>query len=149
MTVRVRPMTAADIPLLLEIESDLFGREAWSEALFRSELAEVESRAYFVAVDDGEIIGYAGLCSYVDDAWLQTLAVRRDRQRHGTGRLLLEHVLAEADRRGPTAVGLEVRADNEAAQALYRGYGFAQIGRRRGYYQPSNVDAVIMQRAGG
>jgi N6-L-threonylcarbamoyladenine synthase len=39
---------------------------------------------------------------------------------------------------------LEVRADNEAAQSLYRSLGFEQIDLRRGYYQPENIDAVIM-----
>ena len=41
---------------------------------------------------------------------------------------------------------LEVRADNEAAQRLYQRRGFTEIGRRRGYYQPSGADAVVMKR---
>ena len=41
---------------------------------------------------------------------------------------------------------LEVRADNETAQGLYQRRGFAEIGRRRGYYQPSGADAVVMKR---
>jgi ribosomal-protein-alanine N-acetyltransferase len=41
---------------------------------------------------------------------------------------------------------LEVRADNEHAQGLYRRRGFTEVGRRRGYYQPSGADAVVMKR---
>jgi ribosomal protein S18 acetylase RimI-like enzyme len=42
-------------------------------------------------------------------------------------------------------VFLEVRADNPIAMGLYRSLGFAEIGVREGYYQPDNVDAVIMR----
>ena len=36
--------------------------------------------------------------------------------------------------------------DNERAQRLYRQLGFAQVGLRRGYYQPSGADALVMRR---
>jgi len=39
-----------------------------------------------------------------------------------------------------------VRTDNARAQQLYRRYGFAQIGVRRGYYQPSGTDALVMRK---
>ncbi|WP_324278452.1 GNAT family N-acetyltransferase [Blastococcus brunescens] len=63
----------------------------------------------------------------------------------GIGSLLLDELLAEADRRSPVVL-LEVRADNETAQHLYRRRGFVEIGRRRGYYQSSGADAVVMRR---
>ena len=59
---------------------------------------------------------------------------------------LLENMLAEAARRGCTEVFLEVRVDNDRAQHLYRRYGFAGVGLRRGYYQPSGADALVMRR---
>ena len=97
--------------------------------------------------DDGSVLGYAGLAvSPPDEAWVQNVAVRRDAQRRGIGRLLLEALLAEAARRGARSTLLEVAADNAPAQRLYAGYGFEPIGVRRGYYQPSNTDALVMQR---
>jgi [ribosomal protein S18]-alanine N-acetyltransferase len=39
-----------------------------------------------------------------------------------------------------------VRTDNDRAQRLYRRYGFTDIGIRRGYYQPSGADALVMRR---
>jgi ribosomal-protein-alanine N-acetyltransferase len=36
--------------------------------------------------------------------------------------------------------------DNLAAQRLYDVYGFQAVGIRRGYYQPSNIDALVMRR---
>jgi ribosomal-protein-alanine N-acetyltransferase len=55
-------------------------------------------------------------------------------------------LLSEARRRGCGEVYLEVRVDNERAQRLYRQLGFAQVGLRRGYYQPSGADALVMRR---
>jgi ribosomal-protein-alanine N-acetyltransferase len=65
---------------------------------------------------------------------------------HGIGSALLAALLAEARRRGCSEMFLEVRADNTRAQRLYKWWGFADIGIRRGYYQPSNTDAIVMRR---
>ncbi len=131
---------------VLPIEADLFGAEQWSAAMFWNEL----SHGHFYRVvtdDDGTVLGYAGLAvAPPDEAWVQNVAVRRDVQRRGVGRLLLEALLAEAARLGVRAVLLEVAADNAPAQRLYAMYGFEPIGVRRGYYQPSNTDALVMQR---
>lgn len=133
------------IEAVLPIEADLFGREQWTAGMFWSELAA--GYHYLAALDGDEVIGYAGLAVVPpDEAWVQNVAVRRDHQRHGVGRALLEALLAEADRRGVSKVLLEVAVDNAPAQKLYAAYGFEQIGVRRGYYQPSNTDAVVMMR---
>ncbi|WP_089155205.1 ribosomal protein S18-alanine N-acetyltransferase [Micromonospora sp. NBS 11-29] len=131
---------------VLPIEADLFGAEQWSPGMFWNELAN--GHFYLVATDDdGSVAGYAGLAvAPPDEAWVQNIAVRRDAQRRGIGRLLLEALLAEAARRGVRSTLLEVAADNGPAQRLYATYGFEPIGVRRGYYQPSNTDALVMQR---
>jgi ribosomal-protein-alanine N-acetyltransferase len=130
---------------LLPIEADLFGAERWSAAMFWNELAN--GHYYRVAVQDGEVVGYAGLAvTAPDEAAVQNLAVRRDRQRHGIGEALLADLLAEADRRSAHRVILEVAVDNQPAQRLYRRHGFAPAGIRRRYYQPSNTDALTMIR---
>jgi ribosomal-protein-alanine N-acetyltransferase len=138
-----------DIEPVLSLEQDLFGGEAWSAAMFWSELAEHETRCYLVAQeDDGRLVGYAGLAIYPDAAYVQTIAAARDRWGSGVGPALLETLLATAADRGQPTVVLEVRADNARAQAFYRRYGFVPVGMRRGYYQPSNTDAVVMARHG-
>ncbi|MBQ0893176.1 ribosomal protein S18-alanine N-acetyltransferase [Micromonospora sp. U56] len=130
---------------VLPIEADLFGAEQWSPAMFWNELAS--GHWYRVATDvDGTVLGYAGLTVQPDEAWVQNVAVRRDAQRRGVGRMLLEELLAEAARRDVRTVLLEVAADNAPAQKLYATYGFEPIGVRRGYYQPSNTDALVMRR---
>jgi [ribosomal protein S18]-alanine N-acetyltransferase len=129
------------------IEADLFGAERWSAGMFWNELAS--GHYYLVAVDGDDLLGYAGLAaSPPQEAWVQNIAVRRDAQRRGIGRTLLEALLAEAARRRVSTVLLEVAVDNAPAQKLYAEYGFEAVGVRHGYYQPSNTDALVMRRDG-
>jgi ribosomal-protein-alanine N-acetyltransferase len=130
---------------VIEIEKDLFGDEQWSPAMFWNELAN--GHHYVGAFDQGELIGYAGMAlSPPSEAWVNNIAVRRDRQRRGAGRALLDDLLEYARRNDIRQTLLEVAADNAPAQRLYDEYGFDVIGVRRGYYQPSNVDALVMRR---
>ena len=137
------------IAQVLPMEEDLFGAEKWSAAMFWNELAN--RHHYLVALETVEgdtVAGYAGLAvSPPDEAWVQNIAVRRDAQRRGVGRALLEALLAEATRRGVAKVLLEVAVDNAPAQRLYATYDFEPVGVRRGYYQPSNTDALVMMRS--
>ncbi len=151
MTVTLRDMTRADLPAVLAMEQELFAPDTWTAAMYRDELARTDTRHYLVAVEDpadgrqGTVVGYAGLIAYPEEAHIATIGVTAVAQGRGIGALLLDTLLAEADTRSRVVL-LEVRADNEAAQRLYRRRGFEEIGRRRGYYQPSGDDAVVMRR---
>jgi ribosomal-protein-alanine N-acetyltransferase len=128
---------------VLPIEEELFGAEKWSAAMFWNELAQ--RRFYLVAEENEKVAGYAGLAIVdQDESWVQNIAVDRRAQRGGIGRQLLEALLAEAGKR---KVLLEVAVDNAPAQRLYAGYDFEPVGIRRGYYQPSNTDALVMMRS--
>jgi ribosomal-protein-alanine N-acetyltransferase len=135
---------------VMPLEDDLFGEEKWSSAMFWNELAQ--HNYYVVATDQematgrDEVLGYAGLASTQDEAWVQNIAVKSTAQRRGIGRELLETLLAEAARRGIKKTLLEVAVDNAPAQHLYARYDFEAVGIRRGYYQPSNTDALVMMR---
>ncbi len=139
---------------VLVLERQLFVPEPWTAHHFWSELGQTSSRHYVVAVKgvsaddaagDPEVVGYAGLCDYPDEACVQTMAVGPSHQGHGLGARLLGELLDEAARRGQRRTLLEVRADNEVAQRLYTRHGFRRIGVRRGYY-PGGVDAWVMER---
>jgi ribosomal-protein-alanine N-acetyltransferase len=143
-TVSLEPMRWWDVDGVMDLERDLFGDECWTVAMFWSELAEPETRFYLVARDGAEIVGYAGLCAYPEESFVQTIAVKRDRQGAGIGTRLLTALIDEARRRDEPMVGLEVRADNQVAQRMYQRFGFDQVGIRKGYYQPSDTDAVLM-----
>jgi [ribosomal protein S18]-alanine N-acetyltransferase len=149
VSVRLRTMTVDDLPAVLALEEELFAPDTWTVAMYRDELSRTDTRHYLVAEEDGDgtsvVVGYAGLIAYDDEAHIATLGVAKERQGEGIGARLLDELLAEADRRSPVVL-LEVRADNEVAKGLYRRRGFTEIGRRRGYYQPSGTDAVVMKR---
>ncbi|MFC6086967.1 ribosomal protein S18-alanine N-acetyltransferase [Sphaerisporangium aureirubrum] len=137
-------MTELDLPAVLTIERATFPFDAWSEGMLRGELHDQpRTRHYIVAVADERIVGYAGLAAAGDQADVQTIAVAADRQRAGIGSAMLRELLAEAERRGATAIFLEVRADNPAAQGMYERFGFERIGVRRDYYD-DGTDAIIM-----
>jgi ribosomal-protein-alanine N-acetyltransferase len=144
--VTLAPMRWWHVEQLLPLEEQLFREAHWSARTFWSELGQVDSRHYVVALDGEQVVGYAGLCDYPDEAWVQTMAVAPQQQGRGTGALLLEELLAEAARRRQRVVSLEVRAGNETAQRLYARHGFVRTGLRRGYYSPSGEDAVLMTR---
>jgi ribosomal-protein-alanine N-acetyltransferase len=131
---------------VLTLEQDLFVDDRWTERTYWSELGRLDPRHYLVAVDGEAVQGYAGLCDYPDEAFVQTLAVARAAQGRGLGASLLQALLDEATRRGQRRVLLEVRADNAPAIALYERFGFRRTGVRRGYYQPSGADALVMTR---
>jgi ribosomal-protein-alanine N-acetyltransferase len=138
---RLRWWDLADVS---DLERDLFGADAWSPAQFWSELARVpESRWYIVARAQDGIVGYAGVFVVGPEADVQTVAVARQAQGRGIGRMLVGALAGHARERGARVLHLEVRADNAAAQALYEGLGFAQVGRRRDYYGRGR-DAVLM-----
>jgi [ribosomal protein S18]-alanine N-acetyltransferase len=141
-------MTADDLDSVLSLEVSLFGAEAWSRQMLAGELTQQPAtRYYLVAEQDEAIIGYAGLMTAASQADVLTIAVATLRWGQGIGSELIAALLAEAARRGCTEIFLEVRADNTRAQCLYQRWGFAEIGIRRGYYQPSGTDAIVMRRA--
>jgi len=144
----LRPMTRADLPEVAALEAEVFGEEAWTPQMLSDELdQQPASRYYLVAVEGGRIAGYAGLLGAGWQGDVLTLAVATGHWGRGIGSALLEALLAEARRRGCTEVFLEVRTDNHRAQRLYRRHDFTEVGIRRGYYQPSGADALVMRRA--
>ncbi|WP_093777566.1 ribosomal protein S18-alanine N-acetyltransferase [Streptomyces sp. yr375] len=152
-----------DIEPVLELEKDLFPEDTWSRGMFWSDLAHARgaeaTRRYVVAVDEtgegeasadgrtvgGRIVGYAGLAASGDLADVQTIAVARAHWGTGLGGRLLTELLRAATAFECAEVMLECRIDNVRAQKLYERFGFEAIGFRRGYYQPGNVDALVMR----
>ncbi len=143
LVVHLVPMRRRHLRSVLRIESQVYPRP-WSLSLFVSELALRSSRAYYVARVGGEVVGYAGLMVSCDDGHVTTLAVDPAWHRRSIGTRLLLTVAGEAIRRGATSLTLEVRVSNQAAQALYRRFGFRPAGIRKNYYVETNEDALVM-----
>ncbi|WP_443059551.1 ribosomal protein S18-alanine N-acetyltransferase [Streptomyces sp. NBC_00443] len=145
----LREMRWWDIDAVLGLEKELFPEDAWSRGMFWSELAHSRgpgaTRRYVVAENGEQLVGYAGLASAGELADVQTIAVARDHWGTGLGGRLLTELLQAATDFECAEVMLECRVDNVRAQKLYERYGFEAIGFRRGYYQPGNVDALVMR----
>jgi ribosomal-protein-alanine N-acetyltransferase len=142
----LRDAQADDLDAVMAIEESEFAGDAWSRGMMAEEIRSRHTR-YLVAEQDGEVVGYAGLLCPVGahEGDVQTIAVVARVRRTGLGRRLLRALLEAAGERGAREVFLEVRADNPAAQTLYRSEGFEEIGVRPAYYQPDGVDAIVMR----
>ncbi len=128
---------------VMAIERQVYPRP-WSPNLFLSEMSESRNRCYLVARMDREVVGYAGMICYGDEAHVTNIAVDPMHQRHKIASRLLHDIVRQAIAMGAQAVSLEVRVTNWGAQRLYGRFGFRPVGVRKNYYQEINEDALIM-----
>jgi len=138
------PFVEADLEEVLPIESALFS-DPWPRQFFLEELRVPQSLAC-VARHHGRMAGYLLAWRLEGEIHLGNLAVVAEYQRKGVGQALMHWLLDHARAGGPGRITLEVRASNFAAQELYRRFGFQAIALRRGYYQDSGEDALVMMR---
>lgn len=145
--VQIRDADIADLDEIMLLEKSTFPSDAWSRDLMAAELAAPHT-LYLVALSDDIVVGYAGLSAPPGStqADIQTIAVDPSHRRLGIGAVLVSRLLDVARGRGAHEVLLEVRADNSSAQRLYERHGFTAIAVRPRYYQPDDVDAVVMRR---
>ena len=141
-----RELTWTDIPDLVRLETEAFPDDAWSEASWWGELAGRPRRDYLVVERDGELAAYGGIDHGGQVADLMTIAVAPGHRGTGIGGDLLTELETRAATGGAEALMLEVRADNEPARTLYDRRGYDVLTVRRGYYQPGNVDALVMRK---
>jgi ribosomal-protein-alanine acetyltransferase len=146
MTWTRRRATPDDLDELMALEQASYPDDAWSRELMAAELAN-EHAYYLVALDgDGAVDAYAGLLAPMGTGQgdIQTVTVAPRARRNGLARSMMLQLLDEARRRGAGELFLEVRHDNEAAQALYAELGFEVVGVRKRYYK-GGVDALTMK----
>ncbi|MCG6658298.1 ribosomal protein S18-alanine N-acetyltransferase [Halomonas campisalis] len=146
----LRRLEPCDLQRLTALE-----REAQSRPRSSAQLGEAlhdETRCV-VAIEaaDGELVGHAVIARLPFEAELEAILVRPAWRRRGVAVRLLKAVIEQARDWRSERLLLEVRAGNRAAIALYRGAGFIEDGRRRGYYPPPSAgapreDAVLMSR---
>ena len=141
----LRVATADDLDALWQSEQAVFQRDAWSRQLLLDELTG-DYRTYLVLLDEhGAVRGYGGVIVVGSEADIQTIAVDPELRGRGCGRALMNELLDIAAGGGAELIFLEVRADNPVARSLYGALGFVEMGVRPRYYQPDNVDAVVMR----
>ncbi|HEV3227741.1 MAG TPA: ribosomal protein S18-alanine N-acetyltransferase [Acidimicrobiales bacterium] len=143
LEVRITAMRRRHLRSVLRIENEVYPRP-WSLGLFMSELAIRTGRIYLVARVGTSVVGYSGMLFSIDDGHVTTIAVDPVWHRGKIGTRLLLHLLRQGIAKGAKNFTLEVRVSNEGAQALYRHFGFAPAGVRKGYYIETNEDAIVM-----
>jgi len=138
-----RSMTLSDVPGILAIEQEAF-TSPWTAEAFFNELTNNHFARYLIMELNGEIIGYGGMWTIMDEAHVTNIAVRADYRGRGFGRKLLAELQRTAVFFGAARMTLEVRVSNVVAQRLYRKFGFEPSGIRPGYYSDNQEDALIM-----
>lgn len=155
----LRPATPADAPALAALERVCFPEAPWGEALLAQTLADRDTVALAVDGNDDAIDGddepteptvllaWGAVLSARggQEADILSLGVHPSARRRGLGMRLLRRLGRAAAARGARVVFLEVRVDNAPAIALYQQAGFETVGRRPRYYQPGDVDALLMR----
>jgi [ribosomal protein S18]-alanine N-acetyltransferase len=142
--VVVEPMRRKHVAKLMPIERASYPRP-WTEGVFHSELdqARRDQRHYVVARRGRQVVAYGGLMFALDEAHVTNVAVHPEHRREHLGTRVLAELAHEAIHKGCAAMTLEVRVSNEAAQALYREFGFVPAGVRQRYYE-NTEDAIVM-----
>ena len=150
--IAYKPLDAAHVDAVAELESQLMGTDAWSANLVADELGRAD-RCWWAAYEtdpsmplpvDARLVGYAGGWVVDGDVQILKVAVLPEMRRRGIARELLARVAGDARNLGATTSSLEVRASNAGAQALYERLGYRSLGKRPRYYSDGE-DALIMQ----
>jgi ribosomal-protein-alanine N-acetyltransferase len=136
--------TEADLDAVMAIERLSFPtpwvRQAWSDELARP-WARVE---VLRQVASGSVVAFCNYWLVADELHILNVAVHPEERRHGHASCIMRHILSEASRNQTRLVSLEVRISNQAAQALYRRFGFREVGTRPRYYSDNGEDALLM-----
>ena len=143
MTLRLEKLKRRDLRQVLRIEAMVFP-EPWSVAVFNSELALRKGRLYRAVWDGDEMAGYIGFMMVDDEAHMTTIATAPSYQRRGVAVTMIVDGIHTLRAGGTKHISLEVAANNDPAQALYRRFGFAPVGVRKNYYPVTGQDALVM-----
>ncbi|TML17335.1 MAG: ribosomal-protein-alanine N-acetyltransferase [Actinobacteria bacterium] len=142
-TITIAPMRHWHLRDVHAIDAKVYPRP-WSLALWRQEIAMLDTRHYIVAESGGNVVGHAGIMYVLNEGHVTTVAVDPQWQGRGIATQLVSALCRHAHTRKTSALTLEVRVSNDRAISLYRRFGFAPAGVRKNYYSEINEDALVM-----
>ena len=144
MYYEIVPMDRSHLEQVAALERECFSHP-WTEAMLEEEL--YNPQASFLVAEDGEggVLGYAGLHVVLDEGYIDNIAVEGPARKHGVASALLD-VYCRFGAANLAFLTLEVRASNAPAIALYKKYGFQEVGLRPNFYSAPREDALIMTR---
>lgn len=142
--VQIREMQLDDLEGVMEIENDNFSKP-WTETGFFSFLIRNDT-LFLVAEEEEKILGYCGVVMAADEGDITNVAVSKQYQNQGIGRMLVGELIQRTGELGVARLFLEVRSSNQPAIHLYRKMGFEENGMRKNYYEAPVEDALLMMR---
>lgn len=146
--IRVRIAKSSDLDDIYELDVQTFAMP-WSKEALSYDILENDNAFVIVAEYEGEFAGYADIWTVLDEADLNSIAVRVDFRRKGIGDAIMLAMTEMLSANGVATINLEVRVSNMPAIKLYKKYGFKECGVRPGYYLDNGEDALIMKRETG
>ena len=142
------PMDRELAEQVAQIERNCFSHP-WTEEMLLDELDNLLSSWICALGENGVVLGYAGLSVVAGEGYINNIAVRQEYRKQGVASALLDVFLRFAQAQKLEFITLEVRLSNQAAKGLYMKHGFAQVGRRKDYYDDPKEDAILMTRTFG
>ena len=146
--IRVRIAKSSDLDDIYVLYVQTFATP-WSKEALSYDILENDNAFVIVAEYEGEFAGYADIWTVLDEADLNSIAVRVDFRRKGIGDAIMLAMTEMLSANGVATINLEVRVSNMPAIKLYKKYGFNECGVRPGYYLDNGEDALIMKRETG
>ena len=139
--IEIVRMNESHVSAVAELERQNFS-EPWPDIAVRGELTN-KLALWLVALEDGEVVGYVGSQTVLQEADMMNIAVADSHRRRGIAKMLVEELIRQLDAYQLT---LEVRASNAPAISLYEALGFGQVGLRKNYYRKPKEDALILRK---
>ena len=135
-------MTAAHLDGVCAIENACFAHP-WSRQSIEAEL-DNETSLFYVAVEDGQVVGYIGMSFVLDEGYIYNVAVKADCRKNGVGSALIQTLVTHCRKNNFAFLTLEVRESNAPARSLYEKFGFIKVGERKNYYSDPTENAILM-----
>jgi ribosomal-protein-alanine N-acetyltransferase len=143
--VEIRRATPREAARISELEALIFS-DPWSERSITDTISLDGSMCY-VALSDGEVAAYLLGRVIPPEGEIYRIATAPEKRKRGIAYRLLDYAVKCERGRGLESLFLEVRSQNAPARALYKAYGFREIGIRKRYYKSPEDDAIIMLHA--
>ena len=137
--VEIKKGRIQDAAAILAVMEDVYGHSPWKLEQIQADLEQASS-TYFIALDEGQVLGFVAIQETLYEAEVLQIAVKRAFQGRGLAQQLLAQLTDQKE------IFLEVRVSNQPAQGLYKKMHFEEIARRKNYYHDPIEDAVIMKR---
>lgn len=141
MNIKIEKMNKEHLEQIKDILQEQFD-EFWNASVLDKELENPLSE-YIVAIENDEVIGYAGLWQPIDEGHITNIVTKKEKRGNHIGTRMLEEIIKLAKSKKLKYVTLEVNEHNEPAINLYKKYNFVEVGKRIKYYNNTD-DAIIM-----